>query len=497
MVFCNALMGGVIASKQAAVTTTGDSLMFRAANSEVVRPVRSTTSYLQQSMSNTATDPIIWTYSTWIKSSVLLGPPDSGFNDQRTLISAMPTSATPAEETTTRLYLDEPVMTIQGLSTVYRTYTTGITKGYAIIGEWVHLIISFNSGNAEGSRYKFFVDTTDITEDFTGTNPAADSGTGLNASTATTYQIGQDIYKEDDESIGAGWEGYMSDTHFIDGAEKIPADFTETNSGGVLVPKIYTGSYGNHGFWLKFESGALGTDSSGNSNDFTTNNIISQDRVPDCPENNYTILNAGDSYDASENLSDVMNCVRGGLTYEAGDTSTIACIRGTSQGKVNSGKWYWEVLSGGGASGVFLLAGISAPTVTINSAHTGTGAYYQSDGTDGEFYVNGSQTLTGLTSIDNDGDDIIMIALDMDTAKIWVGINGTWEQSGDPASGTNPQATGLSGFYVPLCGGRSNNSGFANFGQDPTFGNQKGAGATSEFQYTPPTGFVSMSAANA
>ena len=52
---------------------------------------------------------------------------------------------------------------------------------------------------------------------------------------------------------------------------------------------------------------------------------------------------------------------------------------------------------------VSLFCGISAPTVTINSAHTGTGAYYQSDGTDGEFYVNGSQTLTGLTSIDNEG----------------------------------------------------------------------------------------------
>jgi hypothetical protein len=248
---------------------------------------------------------------------------------------------------------------------------------------------------------------------------------------------------------------------------------------------------------LKFESGALGTDSSGNSNDFTTNNVIAQDRVPDCPENNYTILNAQDAFGSGEVLGDVMNCVRGGLTYEAGDTSTTASIRGTSQGKVNAGKWYWEVLSGGGASGVFFIAGISDPTVTITSAHTGTGAYYQSDGVNGKFYVDGSETLSSLTVIDNAGTDILMVALNMDTAKMWVGVNGTWEQSGDPAAGTNPQVTGLSGFYVPLCAGRSNNSGFVNFGQDPTFGNQKGAGATSEFQYTPPTDFVSMSAANA
>ena len=490
-------MGGVIASAQAAITTTGDSLMFRAENSEVSRPARTVSSYLQQSMSDTATDPIIWTYSTWIKSSVLLGNPESAFDDRRTFISAMPTSATPAEETTTRLYLDEPIMTIKGLSTVYRTYTTGITKGYAVIGTWVHLLISFNSGNDAGTRYKFFVDTADITEDYTGTNPTLNSGTGINASTATTYQIGQDIYLEDDEGISAGWEGYMSDTHFIDGTEKVPADFTETNSSGVLVPKTYTSSYGTHGFWLKFESGALGTDSSGNSNDFTTNNVIAQDRVPDCPENNYTILNAQDAFGSGEVLGDVMNCVRGGLTYEAGDTSTTASIRGTSQGKVNAGKWYWEVLSGGGASGVFFIAGISDPTVTITSAHTGTGAYYQSDGVNGKFYVDGSETLSSLTVIDNAGTDILMVALNMDTAKMWVGVNGTWEQSGDPAAGTNPQVTGLSGFYVPLCAGRSNNSGFVNFGQDPTFGNQKGAGATSEFQYTPPTDFVSMSAANA
>ena len=30
-----------------------------------------------------------------------------------------------------------------------------------------------------------------------------------------------------------------------------------------------------------------------------------------------------------------------------------------------------------------------------------------------------------------------MMAVDLDNNKVWYGINGTWQNSGDPSNGTN------------------------------------------------------------
>lgn len=35
------------------------------------------------------------------------------------------------------------------------------------------------------------------------------------------------------------------------------------------------------------------------------------------------------------------------------------------------------------------------------------------------------------------------------SGKIWWGLNGTWQASGDPATGANPAYTGLSGTFLP------------------------------------------------
>jgi hypothetical protein len=53
-----------------------------------------------------------------------------------------------------------------------------------------------------------------------------------------------------------------------------------------------TGTYGTNGFFLEFQdSGALGTDSSGNANTFTVNNLTSIDQTTDTPTNNFATLN--------------------------------------------------------------------------------------------------------------------------------------------------------------------------------------------------------------
>jgi hypothetical protein len=73
---------------------------------------------------------------------------------------------------------------------------------------------------------------------------------------------------------------------------------------------------------------------------------------------------------------------------------------------------------------------------------------------------NGSAINTGI---------LYMFALDMNAGKFWAGQNGTWYNGGDPASGTNPAAAGVSGTVYPAVTFYANsiNAFQANFGDQP------------------------------
>ena len=70
---------------------------------------------------------------------------------------------------------------------------------------------------------------------------------------------------------------YLADIHFIDGQALDPTSFGEFDTNGVWQPKAYTGTYPGNSFHLPFSdnstAAALGTDTSGNGNDWTVNNI--------------------------------------------------------------------------------------------------------------------------------------------------------------------------------------------------------------------------------
>jgi hypothetical protein len=65
--------------------------------------------------------------------------------------------------------------------------------------------------------------------------------------------------------------------------------------------------------------------------------------------------------------------------------------------------------------------------------------------------LNTVDLFTGLPDIPVFG--VIMGAVDSDTGKVWLGADGTWYNSGDPAAGTGEVAT-LSGTLYPAYGGQ-------------------------------------------
>ena len=109
-------------------------------------------------------------------------------------------------------------------------------------------------------------------------------------------------------------------------------------------------------------------------------------------------------------------------------------------------------------------------------------AFYHYTGTK---YINASQSSFGAAWNDSEY-NIIGIAFDADTRKVWFSKNGVWQGGGNPSAGTNE--AGIinlyeDGTYAPTLGsyGSLNNGGAdANFGQKP-------------FKYAPPDGFQPLS----
>lgn len=97
----------------------------------------------------------------------------------------------------------------------------------------------------------------------------------------------------------------------------------------------------------------------------------------------------------------------------------------------SSGKYYYEILC-----------------TTFGSTRTGLGdgsfslATYVGNSSRSAGHVNGGNTNNGFT-LDRAGTialangDVLCFAVDGDAGKAWVGKNGTWQLTGDPAAGTN------------------------------------------------------------
>lgn len=111
----------------------------------------------------------------------------------------------------------------------------------------------------------------------------------------------------------------------------------------------------------------------------------------------------------------------------------------------STGKWYAEVkfvhiypggttTNGAGIAASTFAFGSSA-LATGTSGNDAVGVWPDSTGSTPRIYRGGG-FISGI-GINEPGDgDIIMLAMDVDARKLWVGINGTWHNSGDPGAGT-------------------------------------------------------------
>tara|TARA_R110002110_G_scaffold17493_3_gene74245 strand:- start:1150 stop:2043 length:894 start_codon:yes stop_codon:yes gene_type:complete len=276
----------------------------------------------------------------------------------------------------------------------------------------------------------------------------------------------------------------MAHVHFADGQAYAPTVFGEVDStSGIWIPKNSpTVTYGTNGFFLKFASGASGTDSSGNSNDFAvTGNLTSP---KDNPENNFCNMNPLDNYYAQYVYSNANQTITNG-----GSKGFATATMGLS-----SGLWYWEMKPTAEPGGAYSLIGIAdEPTQgTGASNYLGyTATEWGYFGIDGAVRTNQNSPAYGNTWASG---DIIGVYLDLNANKLYFSKNGTIQNSGTGVSITAP-ASLTNGIYYPATGYNdtsasvyNHNFGQGYFGTTAVSTAVADAGGEGQFEYDPSAG---------
>ena len=162
----------------------------------------------------------------------------------------------------------------------------------------------------------------------------------------------------------------------------------------------------------------------------------------------------------------------GNLKYEDSHSTGDAFVANMAM----TGKTYCEVRidSIGNYGGVIGLRGTGAYSQVYDSitfqTNYSSGLLYHYKGDSDQ---SASGNIGGTVSAGN----IVMFAYDPATYKWWVGVNGTWRNSGDPANGSGEVFTGSATMFETMditwggwVGDVNGLDTTWNFGQDSTFG---------------------------
>ena len=293
------------------------------------------------------------------------------------------------------------------------------------------------------------------------------------------------------------FDGSMSHVHFIDGTAYAASAFgsTDASTGQWKINTTPSVTYGSNGFFILKDGNSV-TDQSGNSNNFTVaSGTLS--KTEDCPSNVFATIN-------------VLGRQAAGYTIENGALSTNGNGSNVWRGLygtigASSGKFYYEFKlnttysnSGNsievGVADAETMVQITSSNGRISNAVRGY-AYQQN----GQKRINGTATSYGNRI--NVG-DIVGVAVDLDNSKLYFHRNGTYENSGDPTSGsTGTGAISItSGYtYVPAFSTYYSaddiqlNFGNGYFGTTAVSSAGTNASGNGIFEYNVPTGYTAFS----
>ena len=280
----------------------------------------------------------------------------------------------------------------------------------------------------------------------------------------------------------------VSQFNFISGVSTPQTEFGEFDARTPTFWKFkeYTGAYGTTGFLLDFADAInLGNDVSGNGNHFASSvGLKATHQVIDRPTDPHAVLGpigVGSAQSTTGSLT-----INNGNLFSSG-SGTVTSSTAVSNMRMKAGKFYFEVTLDAlqQLGDQYPVIGVAAKEVISPAdndwwVHTGSKAYIP----------NGKKSDAAASNVYGDAftiNDVIGVALDLDNSKIFFSKNGTFQNSGDPVSGTGFAYDDLlkDTTYAPFIShaGSSATACSINFGQRA-------------FVYTPPTGFKAINRTN-
>ena len=385
---------------------------------------------------------------------------------------------------------------------VFRMYATGTdatprvhlvtNRVFRDTSAWYHIVWEIDTTQATASnRVKLYVngvqETSFSTEDYPPQNTDL-RWNGTSGSTGGVTQIGA--------INGNGvFDGSMSHFHFIDGTAYDASAFGEFDANGVWKIKTSPSvTYGTNGFFILKDGNSV-TDQSVNSNNWTVGGGTLTN-TEDNPSNVFATLNPLVNIGTNTTYSQGNNTVSTNNANYKVSPSTLA---------VSSGKWYMEFKAVSGSFGsIDAAVGILQTDTNFSTGSQNLNAYpngysYGSLGKVRQY--NASDVYTASTYADG---DIIGIALDMDNNKLYFHKNGTYQNSGDPTSGsTGTGAVSITSgkeYYfacstITSSGTKVFSANFGNgyFGTTAVASAGTNASGIGIFEYDVPTGYTALS----
>ena len=465
------ILPGNVGSATAAGFNVANSLRFNSGSSD----------YLNRTPDN-ASNRKTFTISTWIKRSIL-GTSQFVYNVR------------PDSNGATGIFFttgDVLFLTIEPLS---KTLVTN--RVFRDPSSWYHIVYAFDTTQGTAAnRIKLYVNGVQETSFATASYPSQNDDLKILTGGQTNKQHISKVHG------GAGYfGGYLSEFVFIDGLALTPTDFGEFDEdSGIWKPIDVSGlTFGTNGFYLDFEnSGALGADVSGNTNNFTVNNLTAIDQSTDTCTTNFATMNPlapANISSASEGNLKILQSSSGGSVI-----STFG---------FSSGKWYWEVeldsqVNYTQLAGVIKESKMESALLTsfnVGANDGGWGYFLQGNSDNGKAFHNNTASSAYTTM---SAGNILSIAVDSDNGKIFFAVNGTYVNSGNPANGTGavytnlPTGENLFPAITNYVGDGSTATLLMNFGSPPysESGGETDGNGYGNFAHAVPSGYYALNTKN-
>ena len=422
-----------------------------------------------------------FTWSVWIKKSSL------------TPGSAYCLFGTGTSSNKTELYFDDQhKLNVKGRASDSNFCNLQTHRKYRDPFGWYHICVAVDTEQSTAAdRVKVYTNGVQETAFDASTYPSQnDDFENQNAS--APFKIGTNYANASNETF----EGVMTYFAYCDGQQLAPTVFGETDAttGQWKIKTSPSFTPGTNGFLILKDGNSL-TDQTTNSNNFALGGGSLLD-VNDNPSNVFCIMDPLYNQTISQGVTMTDSGTRTG--YDPNSSRTAI---GTMA--VNKGKFYYECkVEATGGKAVIGFVDVHGWT-DINQA---SGYAFQDFSHGIGYNCENGQTITNNTSSTFGNtyaaNDIVGCAFDLDNGKIYFSKNGTWQNSGDPTSGSTGTGAATftpssSGFYAPAARHRNGTYLQWNFGNGffrTTAISSAGTNASGHgtFEYDVPAGYTAL-----